>query len=64
VLHETFKAPWNLTFVGLGNTTASFIAETRGIQTSVGLSSEREMESRVDVQERCRTHRQPAPPAP
>jgi hypothetical protein len=54
VLLETSKGlkaltvPWAATFVGSGNTTASFIAETCGVQTSAGLASKREVESRAD----------------
>ncbi|KAJ7909286.1 hypothetical protein B0H13DRAFT_2493250 [Mycena leptocephala] len=54
VLLETSKGlkaltvPWAATFVGSGNTTASFIAETCGVQTSAGLASKRQVESRAD----------------
>lgn len=40
---KALTKPWAATFVGSGNTTASFVAETCGIRTSASLTSKREV---------------------
>ncbi|KAJ7858085.1 hypothetical protein B0H14DRAFT_3864562 [Mycena olivaceomarginata] len=48
---KSLTVPWAATFVGSGNTTASFIAETCALPTDAAMQSKRTVEERVQKRE-------------